>query len=115
MTSAHAPLSPGGGEFRLGVSSFLVEQLPDAVVLVDSQWRIAVANAEARRRLAIDQAPNNVTLWEVMPEAIEQSRDALYRRAMTDRVAMRFEQHSPRDNAWLLVRVSPHQDGGGLL
>ncbi|HSV12751.1 MAG TPA: PAS domain S-box protein, partial [Tepidisphaeraceae bacterium] len=115
MTAGHAPLSPDGGEFRLGVAAFLIEELPDAVVLVDAQWRIIVANAEARRRLAIDPTPGSVTLWAVMPEAIEQSRDVLYRRAMSDRVAVRFEQHSPRDNAWLLVRVAPHQQGEGLL
>src|SRR3954465_1216347 len=109
MTSGQAPFSPDGGEFRLEPSSFLIENLPDAVLLVDAQWQITYANADARRRLQLDQSPpREITFWDVMPEAIEQARDAHYRRAMTDRVAVRFEQQSPRDNTWLVVRALPH-------
>lgn len=91
-------------------SSSVVEYLPDAVLVVDRSWRICFANAEAHHRLRLDGSAG-AELWQVMPEAIEQVRDKHYRRAMMDGVSVRFEQYSPRDQAWYVVRCRDRRRG----
>ena len=96
MEPSPDPRPPGPKALAPALPASIVENLPDAVIVVDRRWHITFANAEARRLIRCDK-PTGADFWATMPEAVEQARDHHYRRAMTDGVAVRFEQQSARN------------------
>jgi PAS domain S-box-containing protein len=50
--------------------------------------------------------------YDLYPEILTSNSGAQYRRAMTERVSVAFENHSARMNRWFDLRVYPARDGG---
>jgi signal transduction histidine kinase len=80
--------------------------LPYAVVVVDREWRIALANTEAHRLLGQDGA----TLWELCPALEATPFGAAFRYAMTDRAELISDSALPA-TGWLQARARPIDDG----
>ena len=91
----------------------LIEALPDAILLLDSQWRITYANQMARRISRIsDSDLNSRTLWELFPSIIGTDLERLYREVLAN--------HKPRRapaffyepfNTWFDLHLLPTRDG----
>ena len=80
--------------------------LPFAVVAVDREWRITLANPEAHRLLG----QRGATLWELCPELEATQLGAALRYAMSDRAELISEAMLPAAG-WLEARARPYHDG----
>jgi signal transduction histidine kinase len=80
--------------------------LPYAVLVVDSEWRVTLANAEAHRLLG----QQGTTLWDLCPELEATPFGSAFRYAMTDRAELISESALP-SVGWLQARAKPINDG----
>ncbi|WP_165422760.1 PAS domain-containing sensor histidine kinase [Ktedonosporobacter rubrisoli] len=90
----------------------IFESVTDAVVLVDSEWRITYMNSQAEQlfRANFTQAAGQ-TLWHVFPALYDTIFGERYREAMRKRQPDRIEaMYEPR-GLWYEVRVYPLKDG----
>lgn len=91
----------------------VVGGLPDAVLLIDEEWRITYANTTARRISRIsEQDFNGPTLWELYPDIVGGLMEQAYREAMQlrqERAVVAF-YYEPFD-AWFDLRILPVERG----
>jgi signal transduction histidine kinase len=80
--------------------------LPYAVIMVDREWRVTLANAEAHRLLG----QHGATLWDLCPELEATSFGTAFRYAMADRAELISESALPAIG-WLQARAKPLDDG----
>jgi signal transduction histidine kinase len=80
--------------------------LPYGVIVVDREWRITFANAEAHRMLG----QTGATLWELCPELEATSFATAFRYAMSDRAELISESALPSIGS-LQARARPIHDG----
>jgi signal transduction histidine kinase len=80
--------------------------LPYAVVVVDREWRIMLANSEAHHLLGQDGS----TLWDLCPELEATAFGSAFRYAMSDRAELISESALPAIG-WLQARARPFNDG----
>src|SRR5688572_4960790 len=80
--------------------------LPYAVLVVDREWRITLANQEAHRLLG----QRGATLWELCPELDATAFGTAFRYAMLDRAELISESALPAVG-WLQARARPFNDG----
>ncbi len=80
--------------------------LPYAVVVVDREWRITLANSEAHRL----RGQHGATLWDLCPELGATELGTAFRFAMTDRAELLSEAALPTAG-WLQARARPYNDG----
>jgi PAS domain S-box-containing protein len=91
----------------------ILASINDGFLALDQDWRFTYVNAAAERMFK--QTSDRLigkNLWEVFPESHGSPSEANYRRAMTDRVSVSFENYSELGRRWLDVRVYPARDGG---
>lgn len=90
----------------------VLESITDAFFALDLQWRFTYLNGEAERLL---QRPREDllgrNLWEAFPEAVGATFQSEYKRAMTERAPVEFEEFYPPLGGWFDVRAFP-SDGG---
>ncbi|HEX6483096.1 MAG TPA: PAS domain S-box protein [Ktedonobacteraceae bacterium] len=90
----------------------LFASLPDALVAVDSGWRITALN---HRAASLVQRTREEVLgkpfWETFPEALGAACEDQYQQALQTQVAVRFEVWSPTLNRWFQVTASPFHGG----
>jgi len=92
----------------------VLEATTDAVLSIDSDWRITYLNRPARQVLAPTGHLEGKHFWESFPDARYEGSPFVehYYRAMDLRVAGRFEAFYPEPlNAWYTVLVQPSDDG----
>src|SRR5690606_924829 len=77
--------------------------LPYAVIVVDREWRITLANSEAHRVLG----QYGATLWELCPELEATALGTAFRYAMSDRAEPLSEAALPTAG-WLQARARPY-------
>jgi PAS domain S-box-containing protein len=89
----------------------LLEQLPDAILFLDPDFRITFANAQARllSRLTEDDI-NHKTLWEIFPQTRSTELETRTRRAMAG-LAENFEYHYAPFDIWVDIHVFPIEGG----
>ena len=111
-----APVSEAAARLRLRASDVL-ENVSDAFVALDRDWRILYANHEAGR---INQKPPEEFVgrvhWEEWPGAVGTEVERQLRRVMEERVAAHFEYRyvaEPYD-VWLENDFYPSEDGINL-
>ena len=76
--------------------AFLVEKMPDGVILLDREWRIVFANQNARRISHIEPHHlNGPTHWELYPETVGTAQEEVYRRSMEERISLEHEFYYP--------------------
>jgi PAS domain S-box-containing protein len=95
---------------RLQLESVL-ENLPDAASVFDSQWRWIYVNPAARRVLAglgIDaESVAGKVLWETVPQIKGTKFEAETRRAQREGVVVEYEEYLPGIDAWMESRIVP--------
>lgn len=96
----------------------LLESMSEAFIALDHGWQIIYQNAAAER---INKRPRSEvvgkTLWEGWPAAVGSTSEQQYRRALTEQVAVHFEQHyyePPEQDVWLEVHAYPFEEGLGI-
>jgi phosphoserine phosphatase RsbU/P len=86
----------------------------EAFVILDSDWRVAMANRNAELLTRISrEATIGQILWEVLPDLTPPSpvwRE--YHRVMEERIPRTFEAYYAPTDLWVLVSVYPLRDGG---
>jgi signal transduction histidine kinase len=97
-------------EHDLGEAHRILNQLPNAVLVVDDAWRIVYANAAAQRIIGTE----GDTLWVRCPEIDATAFGASFREAMASRTAMTTGSALP-GIGWVQARVQPYGDRGLLI
>jgi signal transduction histidine kinase len=86
----------------------VIEALPDAVLVIDRDWRLLYANQTSQRISRIPpEALHGTTLWEFRPNLAPQLSSA-YREVMELREERSLEAfYYPPFNAWYDIRILP--------
>lgn len=99
-------------DFRLGQTSIL-ENLSEAYVAVDAEWRFTYVNASAEQASSKPREELiGESLWELFPEVLGSVFEESYRRAMRERVPTKVEGSLSEPEGWFTVNVVPLLDGG---
>ncbi len=92
-----------------------LENMSDAFVTLDRDWRIIYQNAEAER---INSKPRTEVIgkshWEEWPISVGTNVELQYRRAMAEQIPVHFEHHyylPDKYDLWLEVHAYPCEDG----
>ncbi len=92
-----------------------LENMSDAFVTLDRDWRIIYQNAEAER---INGKPRTEVIgkshWEEWPISLGTNVEHQYRRAMVEQIPVYFEHHyylPPKYDLWLEIHAYPCEDG----
>ena len=91
----------------------VLESITEGFAALDRDWRVTYFNAAAERLNGVRR--ENVlgrTHWELYPATIGTELERQYRRAMADRVAVRFENYYEPWGRWFEVSLHPLTDGG---
>lgn len=90
----------------------LLDGLADAFLVVDQEWRIRYLNAAAARLLNTGrEEATGADLWTSLASFHGSQVEKDLRRAMTDRVAVRFEAFYAPASLWLEVHAYPCRTG----
>jgi PAS domain S-box-containing protein len=88
-----------------------LDSLPDAVTVLDHDFRVRYLNETAARSLRdAGIEPASVVgkvLWEAVPAALGSEWETSLRRAATEQVAVTFERHAPTMGRWTETRIVP--------
>jgi PAS domain S-box-containing protein len=88
-----------------------LESITDSFFTVDADWRYTYMNIQAERYFGVPRERMiGQVKWEIFPLLLGSMIESEYRRAMSDRVAVRFETHSPLTGRWVEARVFPLED-----
>lgn len=106
----HGPAEVGPGP-ESGFASVL-DAVTDTFVAVDHRWRFAYLNRHTLQALGktADELLGQC-MWEAYPAFRSTTIETTLRRAMSERVAVRFEMPDPVGTAWQEVNVYPSPGG----
>ena len=100
MTTEKEPLGP---LFRQ-----TLDNLGDAVFLLDQQWRFIYLNAAACERLPFADADTlGKNIWELAPQLIGTKLEAAYKRAMSEHTTVDLEEYFPQLDEWYEIHAYP--------
>ncbi|WP_445629722.1 PAS domain S-box protein [Nostoc sp. DSM 114167] len=92
-----------------------LENMSDAFITLDRDWRIIYQNAEAER---INGKPRTEVIgkshWEEWPILLGTNLERQYRRAMAEQIPVHFEYHyylPPKYDLWVEIHAYPSEDG----
>ena len=92
----------------------VLESITDGFIALDTEWRFTYVNAAAERINGMARAELlGRSHWEVFPAALDTTVDRELRRAMMERVPVRFENYYAPWDRWFEVSAYP-VEGGGL-
>ena len=89
----------------------ILESIPDAMVIVDRNWKFTFAN---QRALQLVNEPHVLghDLFELFPGNLEEPFHSCYRKTMAERVPTEFEAlYDGAFQTWFKVNARPHDDG----
>src|ERR1700687_2270840 len=86
----------------------ILSSITDTHLLFDRQWRFLYVNDAAVRATGRprEQIIGQI-LWDLYPDIVETEMGRQYRRAMDERVTIKFEFHYERPNTWWDTRFYP--------
>jgi PAS domain S-box-containing protein len=92
-----------------------LESVTEAFVGLDREWRITYVNQQTAR-LNGKQPEDFIgkTHWEVWPWSVGTRVEREYRRAVSEQVAVHFEELYEPLNMWLEIAAYPTKDGLGI-
>jgi PAS domain S-box-containing protein len=91
----------------------ILESMPDGVMTFDPEWRITYVNSAAEHLYDMPrQSLVGRNHWEAFPATIGTLVEREYRRAMSDRVTVRFENLDEAHGRLLEIDACPMQNGG---
>lgn len=89
-----------------------LESITDAFFTLDRTWAFSYMNAHAERVLRSSREEVlGRSLWEAFPGAVGTTFEREYRRAVRERVPVRFEAYFTPLGAWFDVTAYPSSDG----
>ncbi len=89
----------------------ILQAIPDAIVIVDREWKFTFAN---QRALRLVNEPDVIghDLFELFPGNLEEPFHSNYRKTMIERVPTEFEAfYDGSFKTWFTVHARPHEDG----
>lgn len=90
----------------------ILNSVPQAVLLLDRDWRIIYANAEARKISRIPAAAiGKQTHWELFPETVGTELEQRYRAAMASGTSDRMQYYFRRLEVWVDIGLHPGEEG----
>ncbi len=90
----------------------IVQGMTEACFALDNDWRFTFVNDRTETLLRHQrQSMLGRTIWETFPQLNGTPMEALYRRAMAERVPVAFEVFSPVAERWLDIRLFPSGEG----
>ncbi|MGE5659147.1 MAG: PAS domain S-box protein [Actinomycetota bacterium] len=92
--------------------SQILESITDAFVAFDHQWRYTYVNEQAAKLL--HKTPEELLgqqVWEVFPTPVEALSYQELHRALSEQVAVIFEDFNPILNLWFEVHAYPSREG----
>jgi PAS domain S-box-containing protein len=90
----------------------VLESVTDAFILLDPEWRITYVNAAAEHiNSASRESLYGRNLWETYPAFVESIVERKLRRAMAERVTVRFEHFYEPSARWFEIDACPLKDG----
>ncbi len=94
-------------------TSTILESISDSFFALDPEWKFTYVNAAAERTLNMGRADLlNRRFWDVFPPTKGTNLETQYRRAMSERTPIQFENYYLPWNKWYDVRLYPASDGG---
>jgi PAS domain S-box-containing protein len=91
----------------------ILASINDGLIVLDSDWRFSYANAAAERMLSRTAADLiGKDQWELYPATLGTVLETNFRRAMSERVGLAFENFYEPWQRWFDLRVYPSRDGG---
>jgi PAS domain S-box-containing protein len=91
----------------------ILESMPDGVMTFDPAWRITYVNSAAEQLNGMArQGLVGRNHWEAFPATIGTLVEREFRRAMSDRVTVRFESLDEASGRWFEVDACPMPNGG---
>ena len=91
----------------------ILDTIDDAFVAVDSEWRYTIINRRAEEMLG--GTADQLLGRRMDEEFLDAAGLAHFRKAMSDRVALRFECFAATAEAWVEVHVYPTLDGISMI
>lgn len=93
----------------------ILENMTDAFVALDRQWRVTYMNQRAVQLLNVTlEEVIGKTHWEVWSWSVGRLPEQQYRRAMAEQVPVHFEVLYEPTETWLEVHAYPSPDGLGI-
>src|SRR5207302_5185089 len=90
----------------------ILEQMPDAFLALDTQWRITYLNPQAEPFLQKSRAELlGRSIWEAIPKVQDTPLLHYCQQARTTGQAVSFEYLSPLVDTWFHVHISPSEGG----
>ena len=90
----------------------ILENVSDAVVALDKDWRYTYVNAKAGQifhRQPADLLGKHI--WAEFPESVGRASYHAYHRAMAEQVFVELEEYYPPCDQWIESRIYPAPDG----
>lgn len=89
-----------------------MEQLGDALILLDHDWCYVYLNSEAERLLGRDRGQLlGQDMWSIFPDTVGTIYDRQYRKAVETGRAVRFTQYYAPLRKWFRISAHPASDG----
>ena len=113
MTSDPRPPPTETEAQRLGVRlACTLDNISDAFLMLDRQWRLTFINREAERLLQCKRAEVlGMNIWDRFPEAVDGPYYQAYHRAVATRSSVLFEEYYAPLDLWTEVRAYPSDEG----
>ena len=91
----------------------ILDNVPEAYVRFDSEFRYGFVNRAAEQLLGKNRADLlGKVLWDVYPELGGTLFERNYRRAMSERATITFEDFWEPQQRWYGITVTPEKEGG---
>jgi PAS domain S-box-containing protein len=90
----------------------ILENIDGGFVTYDTEWRFTNINTRAAQNVGYE--PSDLIgkiIWEVFPKTIGTPMEAFFRKAMTERVPVHFEEHGTLTERWYLYDIYPTREG----
>ncbi len=92
----------------------ILDGISDGFVALDSRWRYTFVSQQMDRFLEEGRDRESLlgrTIWDAYPHLVGTDTEGKLRRAMDDRVTVRYEEHDPDMDRWFEVWAYPFQGG----
>jgi PAS domain S-box-containing protein len=94
----------------------VIRRVTDAIVTVDADWRITLANDQAKALVGSGETDlSGESLWSVFPGALGTRFEEVYRDVMRTREAAAFVARDPELGRWFDIDVYPEENRGLVL
>jgi rsbT co-antagonist protein RsbR len=90
----------------------ILESITDAFFALDTAWHFIYINHQAGHLLSrVPAALLGKEIWQEFPESVGTTFYQQYQRAVTEQIAVTFEEYYPPLDTWFEVRAYPSNDG----